>query len=281
MRTLPKPEECPKSVFLTCISRVRAADLKAILLSIADTVNTDAESYDEKAEQALLYLVAESDDVDGIVTQAQMEKVYTGRMVAKKSPGRDVYDKIKAAAPHGVCPFCGQRSVKTLDHYLPKTDFPSLVVVPYNLIPSCSDCNKVKSSKVADTAEKQILHPYYDDVTGHQWLFSRVNETTPASFTFYVENVGQYDMSLNARIKYHFKLLELNELYASKAGVSIPDIRYRLDDLYRLGGKQAVQDYLEEEKESRHRNNLNSWQTAMYQAAVESDWFCDGGFNEI
>ncbi|EAW30202.1 possible EA31 gene protein, phage lambda [marine gamma proteobacterium HTCC2143] len=281
VRILPKPKQSPKAVYLTCISKVKKPALKASLTSVADTIDTDATDYDDKAERALLYLIAESDDVDGVVTQEQMEKVYTGRMAAKKAPGREIYDKLKAAAPHGVCPFCAQRSVKTLDHYLPKAEFPSLVVVPFNLIPSCSDCNKVKSSKVADSADKQILHPYYDDVTAHQWLIAAVNETTPAAFSFDVMNVQAFDQMLNSRIEHHFDLLELAELYSSKAGVLLEDIRYRLEELYRVGGKVEVHNYLAEEQSSRRRNNINSWQTATYQAMAESDWFCDGGFRGI
>ena len=114
-----------------------------------------------------------------------MEKVYTDRMAKEKVPGRPVYDRLKAS--QDICPFCGQRVVSQLDHYLPKANFPVLSVVPYNLVPSCSDCNKSKLSDVPNSEEEQIFHPYYDDVTTEQWLFAEVVEGTEVTLCFYVE----------------------------------------------------------------------------------------------
>lgn len=246
--------------------------------SIADTIEDDAKEYEELAQAVSWFLIEESEDVDGVVSQKNMEKVYTGRMAAKGGPGRTIYENLKASSPHDLCPLCGHRTVEQLDHYLPKAKFPSLVVLPINLVPSCEKCNKVKLVDVPDSVANQTLHPYYDDVTQYQWLFAEVIDTSPVAFRFFVNSVEQYSPVLNARIKYHFKSLDLNTLYTSQAGAILGDIYYRLNILYELGGDLSVRKYLHEEESSRRSNNVNSWQTAMYQAMRESDWFCDGGF---
>lgn len=74
-------------------------------------------------------------------------------------------DKIILLAHNGRCPYCGQQIVKTLDHYLPKTLYPTYAITPYNLVPSCDACNKIKMTESFDSYEQQTIHPYYDDFT--------------------------------------------------------------------------------------------------------------------
>lgn len=278
MRTLAKPSLDPKTVYLTCVSRVQDEVLKEQLESISETIKTDAKNYNSKAELKKWYLIDESDGVDNIVSKDEMEKVYTNRMANKKSPGRHYYNEIKESSPFNICPLCAHRTVEQVDHYLPKSKFSSLVVVPNNLVPSCEKCNKIKLDDAPSNNSEQTLHPYYDDVTHQQWLFAEVLETSPASFRFFVKKVEEFDDNLNVRISYHFRTLELGVLYASQTGAFISDIQYRLVDLYEKGGLDEVRDYLKEEEKTRSRNNVNSWQRAMFQALYQSDWFCDGGF---
>jgi len=278
MRTLPKPTLSPKAVYLACISKVRRKQLKTNLESVADKIEADSMDYDNHAGSTNWYLFNESDGIEGVVSQAEIEKVYTNRMAKKGAPGRTYYDEIKESSAFNICPLCGHRTVEQLDHYLPKSKFPSLVVLPLNLVPSCEKCNKIKLDDAPSNAEEQTLHPYYDDVTAHQWLFAEVRETSPASFRFFVRSVAAFDDELNARINYHFETLELGVLYASQTGAFVSDIRYRLIDLHTKAGMNEVRSYLREEEETRCRNNINSWQRAMFQALADNDWFCDGGF---
>ncbi|MCL2916040.1 HNH endonuclease [Shewanella corallii] len=281
MRVIAKPELDAKDVYELCISKVKNRDLKERFVQIAGSIAEAEQEYQEKAESKQWYLIESSDGVNGVVNKAEMEKVYTQRMVGKKAPGRALYDQLKNAAPNGICPLCGQRVVETLDHFLPKADFSSLVVVPLNLIPACSDCNKSKLDKAPDQICKQTLHPYYDDVTGEQWLFAEVKEETPGTIRFYTSYVEAYGDVLNERIKFHFKELGLGSLYMSNANSTVTEIQFRLSKTHEKGGKIAVKAYLKEEEESRRNNHVNSWNTAAYQAMMNSEWFCDGGFNEF
>lgn len=281
MRKIHKPTEDPKEVYLTCISRVRNSGLKRRLESIADEIEEAAEKYDEVGRTRDFYRLSEHNDVAGIVTQDEMEKVYTERMVPQRTPGRKFYDKIKAAPSYGICPLCGQRPVSTLDHYLPKSIFPSLAVTPYNLIPACSDCNKIKSDDVPTNAKQQTIHPYYDhNIEAEQWLFAEILRSSPVSIKFFVNPPEHMDDILKDRIKEHFKVFDLASLYASQSGVELANIRYRLNDLLTKAGSDQVREHLQEEFNSRYSQYKNSWQTAMYQAMANSTWFYSGGFNQ-
>lgn len=281
MRVIGKPDLVAKEVYEICVSKVRNTILKKNFRQITGSIVAADIEYQERSSEQQWFLIASSDGVDGVVGQAEMEKVYTQRMVGQRAPGRSLYDQLKNAAPNGICPLCGQRTVSTLDHFLPKTNFSALVVVPLNLIPACSDCNKAKLDKIPGCKSEQTLHPYYDDVTREQWLFAEVEETTPGSIRFYTLDVEAYDEVLNKRIEFHFRVLGLGSLYASNAYSTVTEIQFRLNSLHEKGGKNAVKAYLQEEEESRRKNHVNSWNTAAYQAMMNSDWFCDGGFNEF
>ncbi len=56
-------------------------------------------------------------------------------------------------------------------------------------------------------------------------------------------------------------------------------IQAHLQKLLPVSGVESVRKYLSDEEESRSHANLNSWQAVFYRAAMNDDWFCNGGFN--
>jgi hypothetical protein len=54
-----------------------------------------------------------------------------------------------------------KKALFQLDHFFPKSHYPYLCVSFYNLIPCCSYCNNLKSSR--DTTKEPTIHPYFDD----------------------------------------------------------------------------------------------------------------------
>jgi hypothetical protein len=157
----------------TCISVVRDRDLKARLSRAKTMVERQSEIYDEKATDSRLYQLRPHAAV-GEVTDVEMIKVYTERMVPKGRPGRPYYDRIFSKPVHGRCPFCGIGTVNTLDHYLPKTHFPVFSVTPNNLVPACSWCQGEKREYFPSTKAGQIIHPYFDDFGKETWLSATV-----------------------------------------------------------------------------------------------------------
>lgn len=69
-----------------------------------------------------------------------------------------------------TCPYCNRQYTFTIkqstthpsirpqfDHFLPKSKYPLLALSFYNLIPACSECNRIKGNKEVD------IYPYNDD----------------------------------------------------------------------------------------------------------------------
>jgi hypothetical protein len=214
----------------------------------------------------------------GAVTADELVAVYDQRMAGKSGPGRGIYDHIKMLPKGDRCPFCDQRNVSTLDHVLPKAEYPSLAVAPLNLVGACMECNNVKKNLAPINAVDVVLHPYFDDITGTQWLKASVVQQIPCALTFSVVPPPAWSATLTARAINQFSLLGLASLYSSEAARELANIRHNLAQHFGAGGAAAVKAELTRQWHSRRMSSTNSWQTAMYEAISRDDWFCDGGF---
>lgn len=278
MLRLNIPQRSARETFTICISRVRNAGLRRRLFSIEDTIAASSDAFSIAAAAQTLHEIARQDNVNQIVTCEEMEAVYVQRMAKKGAPGRAIYEELISTPPHARCPICAQRSVTTLDHHLPKAHYPALAVSPINLVPSCSDCNKLKLAGFPLNANEVTLHPYFDNVDGHRWLFGEVIQSQPAAIRFFARPPDDLNAILAERLTNHFAVFGLARLYATEAAEELLNVRHHLTQLYDAGGVNAVRLHLEEEAASRLHARLNSWRTATYSAWAETDWFCDGGF---
>lgn len=68
------------------------------------------------------------------------------------------------------CPACGEDGKpNTLDHYLPKDEFPEFSITPANLFPMCDACQLHKGTATMDNSGKRyFIHPYFDDFAHQQ-----------------------------------------------------------------------------------------------------------------
>jgi hypothetical protein len=177
-----------------------------------------------------LHTLPNSDGVGGCVTTLEMVRLYDWRFARKGSPGRAIYDAIFSAANR--CPLCGHGTVSTLDHHLPKTQYPALAVTPLNLVPACSDCNKNKINFVPVSSADETLHPYFDDVEDDTWLVAKVIEVAPAALRFRVQAPAYWSAILAERVRRHFRMLNLSHLYGAQSATEISNIRHYLRVLH-------------------------------------------------
>lgn len=275
MKKLDRPDLIFEDIFDDCVDNIQLPrkqhfeDAKHVL--IANNVD-----YDEKAEATELYTIDSHERVTANVSKDDMTYLYDGKLLKKE--GRFYYDILYTSAPHNTCPFCSQRKVKTLDHYLPKKPYPTYAITPLNLVPCCSDCNKDKGTKDADSQEDQLLHPYYDDIGELKWLEAKVVERLPISIIFNVIDFSDADEILHARIANQFDMLDLGKLYASHAAEEFENIRGSLVDQRASADEGSLRRYLQMQYDSCFSTNPNSWNTAMYGALISSDWLNDQDF---
>jgi hypothetical protein len=277
MWPLPMPGYLARDTYLLCISRIPSGPLKERMDGLEDDVAAAADLYADAARKATLYTLDGADFTpDSPQDRREMINTYTNRMAHERAPGRPVYNALKLAAKR--CPLCNHRDVSTLDHHLPKTVYSLHCVTPVNLIPACSDCNKIKSDTASATAADQTLHPYFDNVDQDTWLKAEVVQGTPPALVFSADPPRHWAAELVERVRHHFEVCGLADLYGSQAATELAGIAYQQAQIHKAGGEQAVKDHLDLTATSRGMANRNHWTTAAYRALADSDWYCSGGF---
>ena len=84
---------------------------------------------------------------------------------------------------------------------------------------------------------------------------------------------------MQAMVRSHFKVFGLGELYAVHAAGELVNIYF--DIVSNPLPPAQLQAHLGEQAANRRRVVRNSWQAALYQALAQSDWFCQGGYNDV
>jgi hypothetical protein len=262
--------------------------LKTRLLYIKSLLQDTQNQYQKLGNNNLLHTLTEHEIINippnvklgnaipRTVSAKEMEKVYTNFLVdIPKSTkiGRIVYDSILENTNFNLCPYCSHREVKTVDHFLPKIKFASFAVTPINLLPCCSDCNKDKLDHYNLKEDKMLIHPYFDDISNHDWLKCNVVDNMwPITFSFYVSD-DITNPVLKSRINYQFKLLSLNKLYADNATREFNKRVKSLVKEYNSNPSNMALDFINDNFESYQSENPNSWQTKMFEALKNSNWF--------
>jgi len=87
MRKIAKPTLISKDVYLTCISRVKDADLKARLTAAQDLITEASTQFEHNVTKGSMNGIIREDIVNGNLTKKEMELVYTYRMAQKRLQG--------------------------------------------------------------------------------------------------------------------------------------------------------------------------------------------------
>lgn len=117
---------------------------------------------------------------------------------------------------HGLnlCPACGEAGApNTLDHYLPKAEYPHFCITPLNLFPMCDSCQKEKGEKTGDTtAPRFFIHPYFDVFIAEQAIELSINPPflTP---TFDLTPHSQLTANQSALVECHIRELAIARRY--------------------------------------------------------------------
>lgn len=279
MRALPLPEIAISDVLTKCIDGAEDDDLKARLERIRAALVTGESLYDGHAKAQSFHLVPQVQFV-GPVSGEELKDLYSDHLSATNGSARDVYDKIRNAAPNKRCPLCGAGVVAALDHHLPKSRYPDLAILPINLVPTCHYCNDAKRARYPKDAGKQTLHPYYDGHLQGQWLTATVDRGPPVTVVFAATKPPTWSQIDGDRALSHFTACKLGIKFASNAADELGPVRERLERLWGRGGAAAVQEHLNEQVAD-HAIRPNGWQHAFYQALSNNAWFVGGGFMEI
>ena len=266
MKKLPKPlpKINPEDIFEKCVSGYKDKQKVATLLQCKDIVRRDSKLYD-KVVPAELENFRQSSLPSGVDSK-EMSEIYTAKFADENGPGRKYYNEIKEQAERNICPICGIRMVKTLDHYLPKSKFPTLSVTPSNLIPSCRDCNMDKRDNASYDSKNMPVHLYFDDLPKEPWLQVTVGDNL--EILYYISCSDSWDKGIRSRLEKHLDFYDLYDLYSSHANSEVANSIHMWKKVVTHSEPEALKLALIDECESAEVNDINSWKAALYRGLV-------------
>lgn len=285
MRNLKPPVLKAAVVFEDCVRNVGNPAKRADFAKAKSRFVSAESDYLHAAQNHVLYQMSLSNEENGEIlfgslTKADIKSLYSAQMVPASKVARQHYDKLIISSPQRKCPFCGFGRATTLDHFLNKSDYPWLSIVPMNLVPACKDCNHGKGTSRAEFASDQTIHPYFEsaELSAEQWLFASVLQTTPLTLDYRAEPPAKWDKALRKRVERHFVGFDLKARFSIEAATELGALRFTLKRLHALAGRAAVAQHLAVIASGEEDLVRNSWKTALYQALAGSDWYIDGGY---
>ena len=269
MKKVKKPIFNVQEIICNCADSLRDNKKKTCIKSAADDIAQKSEEYDNLAQMKLLVQISENDIVADGILKKDFLYLYDEKFVKHKDVRPKYYDKIMVLT-NGICPFCDLGHVGNLEHYLPKSLFPTYALTPCNLIPICRDCNYVKREESFDSYEEAPFHPYYDESDDVIWLKACLQlEEDGIVASYYI------DSSLsNKRIidKYtnHMQIYKLYNKYAIEAAREISDNIIMWKNGLQKWGEEIFMEYISDIIESLECTQNNSWKLALYRALLEN-----------
>ena len=203
---------------------VEAANKKrAMLAKFCDAVEESAERYDKSVPDQVFQEPATPPEVSSEECRKSLQKVYEEKFAPINAPGRSYYEKIRRTKECGRCPICGGTcGITHLDHYLPKSSYPTLCVHPNNLIPICDSCNTIKGAKENQPEIGLPIHLYFDRLPQKAYTTERgyytesyLRAELDRAFrpVFKIEIPDGWDPKWQDRLSAHMKMYDLDERY--------------------------------------------------------------------
>lgn len=178
--------------------------------------------------------------------------------------------RIREALDLPCCAMCGSHHNGTLDHFLPKQEYPEFSILPSNLVPACSLCNSgSKGGKIkGSTAQERFLHPYFDKLAVHPLWRARI--TGPfAAPTFTAVPLPHLGPAKKARVRFHLGGLISKpfETYCAAQWKRLPAVLLvetgPAPTLHAL--RRAIRNEL---KRSAIAFGVNAWRTALLRGII-------------
>lgn len=141
-------------------------------------------------------------------------------------------DKYRRNLSPTVCPMCGGFGNGTLDHYLPKDDFPEFSFFSMNLVPACN-CNSLRGTTVkGDVSPERAIHPYFDDFLGER-LYQSVFKGSYDAPSISIEVVDNNHPQV-CILKFHLKEIIFNDATQGWFEKYWSDLSLRAHDILEL-----------------------------------------------
>ena len=273
---LPKFEITSEEFFTASIAMTTPLEKRKRLQGSFKAFAESISEYRHLASTQCLHELNATSDPFGGAWVKDFKSLYGSFLQNTDALGRQFYDALLVAHDLRICPYCGTREAKTLDHFLARKHFPHLGIAFENLVACCPECNQAKLDAVPDSREKTFFHPYYEEFPVRDWLIAEIRERQPVTVAFDVaDGIPEVE-----RIRHQFNELQLARIFSFHATNELMGNSWAIMKLGRMSTDSLLQ-HLSALADGASRYTWYPWKRALYRALAADEWFCKLGFEML
>lgn len=273
MKNLTNFDEDCFNIHKTAVKNKNNSALKKALISIEDKVRGQYEVYNDKFTTKSIYKIKSISFT--LFERDSLIDLYSYRSAIIKSVKNKILDK-QIITINATCQYCTINSVGTLDHFIPKEEFPEFSVNPLNLFPCCSECNSKKSKFSFDGEESLFINLYLDELPEKEYLKAKFvfNDDVPM-VTFTLANDEMINEELFNTISNHYKRLNLLERMRAVSNERITDIINSIKRSFKINNdiNTLKKFIIEEEMENKSSYGYNHWKSVLVLSLISYNDF--------
>ena len=173
----------------------------------------------------------------------------------------------------------------TKDHFLPSSVYPNFFVLPWNLVPTCGDCNRVKSDVSPKNSKENLPHPYFNvPLFKKNWIKVVIKEIKPLKYEL------DFDDELNPpekqMVENHLRAYKLRNVFSRHMSVLFDELDDELREVFICNGSENLRMFLDGERQKAYvaPSKLKFYwpiniEYAFLSGLHDSDWFCDSYYS--
>lgn len=244
---------------------------KTVVSSMEEVIKAQFDNYDASFQADTLH------HLDPIPTTREEKDALLDMYSFKMKPFQELLVNLTTDEHNRVsklCPNCTINNVQSLDHCIPKSEFPEFSDNPKNLMQCCMTCNGKKSKIWRTNAARIFLNLFIDEIPPIQFLFVRgeLREEIPV-FSFRLEQSEGIDDLLYAKIKSHYFGLDLLNRFADNSSDVADELAFTIKPWVEknLPLDTIKESILKTALNMQEKFGKNYWKAILYIECVSND----------
>lgn len=223
----------------------------------------------EKISDTIISSPEDREVMKGCYTRSDSSYLET-QVIEKTITNQSIQDQNK-------CPYCRINKPNTIDHYLPKNQYPEYSILPINLIPCCGECNSLKGENWINDGVRIFINFYFDKIPKCKFLKAEltfnilnIKDTTNVKFIFDENSIeNEYIKKI---LKSHYQKLNLLNIYSQYVNEEISNLYDSINDEDIESADDIYKSVKRELKMLEKNYGLNYWKAVLYRAVMDSDY---------
>ena len=278
MKNIKIPDLDSKELFENIVANKKSKKHKDNLENVKKYIFKRYDEYDDNKEcleRVNLSNITNSEEKEALLScYSRKKNSYFEGSVVKKIL------EIQSSQHKNKCPYCLIDKPRTIDHYLPKDNYPEFAVFPINLIPCCSSCNGKKGELWIENGERVFINYYFDKIPDVKFLRAVVSyDKSDIKYTTLIKFHIIEDSSINAKtyniIQKHFTRLDLIKEYEEIVEEEISNIYDEVKSSTDIPVESFYDSIRRRIRTNTNKYGKNYWKVVLHEAILESNFIND------